>query len=71
MKRLGENNLAMIAARVKADYIPKSNTVQAQALSVDTTPTEDSDNLITSGGVYDFVVAAIGGAIDETYPQNE
>jgi len=53
MKRLGENNLAMIAARVKADYIPKSDTVQAQAISVDTTPTEGSDNLITSGGVYD------------------
>lgn len=56
MKRLGENNLAMIAARVKADYIPKSDTIQAQAISVDTTPTEDSDNLITSGGVYDSLV---------------
>lgn len=34
---------------------------------LDSTPTEDSTNLVTSGGVYDAISAAIGQALNTSY----
>ena len=34
---------------------------------IDTEPTEDSTNLVTSGGVYDAISAAIGQALNTSY----
>lgn len=49
------------------DYIKNKPTLGAAAeKNVDTVPTEDSDNLITSGAVYDAVQGGGGGGADLT-----
>lgn len=50
----------------KADSsIQTDKTIRSETISIDTTVTEDSDNLITSGAVFDFVTESLSGALGE------
>lgn len=51
-KRIDETNLGYLISKIKAAFWPKTDVVQ---ISIDTTPTANSTNLVTSGGVKDYV----------------
>lgn len=48
-KTIDDSNLGYLVSKAKASFWPKTDVVQ---ISIDTTPTENSSNLVTSGGVY-------------------
>ena len=48
-KILDNTNLGYLISKIKAAFWPKTDVVQ---IGIDTTPTQNSSNLITSGGVY-------------------
>lgn len=64
---LDNTGLADILTRIKNAFVAKADTqtvtgidlVAAQAISVDSTPTANSNNLVTSGGVKSYVDGAI------------
>ena len=51
-KFLGSTGLAELIAKIKATFWKKADVVEADVLDIDTTPTANSNNLVTSGGVY-------------------
>ena len=55
MKALGQNGLSALISRLKQwvndTFIKQTDTEQTTVLSIDSTPTKDSNNLVTSGGV--------------------
>ena len=51
-KVIDSTNLGYLISKMKAAFLPQGAT---EVVGVDATPTEDSTNLVESGGVYDFV----------------
>lgn len=52
MGYIGENRLSELLAKLKAAFVKNTDTVAAQAIDIDNAPTANSNNLVTSGGVY-------------------
>ena len=50
-----------------AANIETLNTEKQEALTFDTSPTADSTNPVTSGGVYTAILSAVGNAIGGSY----
>lgn len=48
---LNETGLAYLWQKIKATFIKKSDTTPATSIGIDSTPTANSSNLVTSGGV--------------------
>ena len=57
---IGENRLAELLTKIKNAFVQKADTVEADTISIDSTPTANSTNLVTSGGVK----AAIDNAVE-------
>ena len=55
-KQIDETNLGYLISKIKAAFWPKTDVV---SISIDTTPTANSTNLVTSGGVKTYVDNAI------------
>lgn len=55
-KQIDENNLGYLISKIKAAFWPKADVVQ---ISIDASPTQNSTNLVTSGGVYNAIFAAM------------
>lgn len=52
MKVLQTNGLKALMASIRDKFISKDDTVEAETLGIDNMPTQNSDNLVKSGGVY-------------------
>lgn len=50
-KYLNDIGLAYLWQKIKATFIKKSDTTTATSIGIDSTPTANSSNLVTSGGV--------------------
>lgn len=48
---LDETGLSRLIGKIKDTFVAKANTTAATSVGIDTTPTANSTNLITSGGV--------------------
>lgn len=48
---LNGTGLAYLWQKIKANFIKKSDTTPATSIGIDSTPTANSSNLVTSGGV--------------------
>lgn len=48
---LNETGLAYLWQKIKATFVKKSDTTPATSIGIDSTPTANSTNLVTSGGV--------------------
>ena len=59
MKILSQNGLTELISKIKtwgnSTFLNKTEVEQTTVLSIDSTPTANSNNLVTSGGVEDFV----------------
>lgn len=55
MKLLTTNGLTKLIQLIKSTFLPKTDVVEVSEVNVDTVPTQNSSNLITSGGVYNVV----------------
>lgn len=51
-KFLDETGLGHLIEKIKTAFVSKADTIPVSTIDVDTTPTANSTNLITSGGVY-------------------
>lgn len=51
MKTLNDSGLKKIFNLIKDNFFNKNDAQEVLSIDVDTTPTNDSDNLVTSGGV--------------------
>lgn len=58
MDVLDSTGLSHLISKIKAAFWPKADVVQ---ISIDNTPTASSSNLVTSGGVKDYVDSLAGG----------
>lgn len=56
-KVIDSTNLGYLVSKIKAAFWPKTDTVQ---ISIDASPTANSTNLVTSGGVKSYVDSAVG-----------
>ena len=56
-KIIDSTNLSYLISKIKAAFWPKTDVVQ---IGIDTTPTASSNNLVTSGGVKDYVDSTVG-----------
>lgn len=54
IKTVDNTNLGYLISKIKAAFWPKADVVQ---IGLDNSPTQNSDNLVKSGGVYDAVAA--------------
>ena len=54
-KTVNDIGLGRIIAWISAHVFKKSESVSTQVLGIDSTPSNNSSNLVTSGGVYNFV----------------
>lgn len=52
MAFLDGTGLGYLLGKIKAAFVSKTDVVAAQAVTIDSTPTANSDNLVKSGGVY-------------------
>lgn len=59
-KTFNDTGMGRIIAWISAHVFKKSESVTTQILSIDSTPTSNSSNLVTSGGVRDAIDTAIG-----------
>lgn len=55
-KFLDNTGLSYLIGKIKTTFVAKTNTSIVQGVDVDSTPTQNSTHLITSGGVYNSVV---------------
>lgn len=55
-KTFNDTGMGRIIAWISARVFKKSDAVTTQVLGIDTTPSNNSSNLITSGGVYSAVI---------------
>lgn len=62
-----DNNIYRYNGTEWVSYQEELTTVSAGTLSIDSEPTSDSNNLVTSGGVKQYVDNAIGTAIAASY----
>lgn len=51
-KIINGTGLEALMRKIKSLFFAKQDSVEVTELSIDSTPTEDSTNLVTSGGVY-------------------
>ena len=56
-KFLDETGLAYLIGKIKSAFVAQADTVAVTGVDIDNTPTQNSDNLVTSGGVYSAVSA--------------
>ena len=54
IKTVDNTNLGYLISKIKAAFWPKADVVQ---IGLDNSPTQNSDNLVKSGGVYNAVAA--------------
>lgn len=57
MKIIDNTNLDYFISKIKAAFWPKTDVVQ---IGIDSTPTANSVNLVTSGGVKSYVDEIVG-----------
>ena len=55
MKTLDNTNLGHFISLLKAAFWPKADVDEVDELDIDNAPTENSDNLVTSGGIYSAI----------------
>lgn len=55
MKTLDNTNLGHFISLLKAAFWPKADVDEVDELDIDNVPTENSDNLVKSGGVYSAI----------------
>ena len=54
-KFLDNTGLSYLIGKIKTAFVAKTDTTAVQGVDVDSTPTQNSTHLITSGGVYNVV----------------
>lgn len=59
MKVLQTNGLKAFMTSIRDKFIKKEDTVEVETIDVDNTPTQNSDNLVKSGGVYNAVATKL------------
>ena len=57
-KFLDNTGLSHLIGKIKTAFVAKADTTTVQGVDVDSTPTSNSTNLVTSGGVAGYVDAA-------------
>lgn len=62
MNILNDTGLTYLLGKIKAAFVKTTDTVEVSGVDVDSTPTANSSNLVTSGGVS----TALGGKQDKT-----
>lgn len=55
VKIIDDTNLGYLFSKVKAAFWPKTDVEEVGEISIDSTPTSGSSNLVTSGGVYSAI----------------
>lgn len=78
MKLLTTNGLTKLIQLIKSTFLPKTDVVEVSEVNVDNTPTQNSSNLVTSGGVYgalsdkqdvsNLVTSLSNSSTDSQYP---
>ena len=63
MKVLQTNGLKALMSSILSRFIKKTDTVEVTTLAIDNTPTQNSTNLVTSGGVY-AVIGNVASRLD-------
>ena len=58
-KTFNDTGMGRIIAWISARVFKKAEAVTAQVLSIDSTPTKNSSNLVTSGGAYNKIHPAV------------
>ena len=66
MKTLSDTSLGYLLGKIKNAFFQKSESIEVEPLGIDGTPTQNSDNLITSGAVY----TGLSGKQDEITSNN-
>lgn len=61
---LEDLGLSHLISKIKATFFAKKDAVEVVEIEVDSTPTEGSENLVTSGGVKSYVDNAIPDAVE-------
>ena len=59
-KALDGTGLGQVIDWISTRVFKKSEAVTVQTLSIDSTPTQNSSNLVTSGGVYNAILSVSG-----------
>lgn len=54
-KIIDNTNLSYFISKIKAAFVSKTDVVTANVVDIDSTPTANSTNLVTSGGVYSAI----------------
>lgn len=62
MNILNDTGLTYLLGKIKSAFVKTTDTVEVSGVDVDSTPTANSSNLVTSGGVS----TALGGKQDKT-----
>lgn len=63
-KFLDNTGLSYLIGKIKDAFVAKADTTTVQGVDVDNTPTSNSTNLVTSGGVADYLNAELAGIED-------
>lgn len=58
-KTFNDTGMGRIIAWISAHVFKRSEAVQTQVVGIDSTPTADSSNLVTSGGVYNAISSSV------------
>lgn len=59
-KFLDNTGLSYLIGKIKDAFVAKADTTTVQGVDVDNTPTSNSTNLVTSGGVAEYVDGIVG-----------
>lgn len=64
-RTLNDNRIKQLFNLIKTNLFTKAEAQEVSSIDVDTAPTEDSENLVTSGGVYEALSGAASDKLTE------